>query len=548
MAITPNTELYLIKSPLELDNKNQLTFATKQAQANYFLSLPKLETYQFTYQRKDGVIRYPAHIDSIIEYNYVMYKNNNYTDKWFYAYIDKMEYINDNMTNIYISTDVYQTWMFDIDVKRSFVIREHVNDDTFGLNTVPESLETGEYIQNGDMTPFTYLRNSVDWTHGYYPSEFITCVGSNRDLTVSSFDPLYGGLSPGFFSGVGYYVFPMEADFSHCLKKLSDAGHIDAIESVFLIPKSWLYTNPTWIEPFGTGVYKVGYPDIDNILNCGGKNIDIQMKNSIDGYTPVNKKLLTSEYNYLYVTNYTGADTTYKYEHFVGTTGGVKSCNFQLRGSIGPGCSIELVPSQYYKSNDLYQAASYSLPAPKLPLCNWNSDQYTNWLAQTGVNRALSIAGSVVSGVAGAAMIATGAGAGIGAGLIVGGIGGIISQAAQVHEHSYAPNSTSGSLNSSDINFINSRCFGFYPMSIKAEFARKIDRIFSAIGYRVNEMKIPNITGRTNWNYVQTQACAILGDVPQEDLQTIKDMFDSGVTFWHNPSTFLDYSQNNAII
>ena len=85
-------------------------------------------------------------------------------------------------------------------------------------------------------------------------------------------------------------------------------------------------------------------------------------------------------------------------------------------------------------------------------------------------------------------------------------------------------------------------------MSVSASMARKIDRTFSAIGYATNEIKIPNITGRRNWNYVRTKAAAILGDIPQKDLQTIKDMFDNGVTFWHNPATFLDYSQNNDII
>ena len=238
----------------------------------------------------------------------------------------------------------------------------------------------------------------------------------------------------------------------------------------------------------------------------------------------------------------------YKYELFKGTTGGVKSCTFKLTASLIPGCSIEMYPNNYEENGNRYQGCSYALPAPKLPLCNWNSDQYTNWLAQSGVNRALSYTGSAISIVAGGALMATGAGSGIGAGLIAGGIGGIVNQVAQQVEHSYAPNSNSGSLNNSDVNFINSRCFGFYPMCIKTEVARKIDGIFSAIGYKVNEMKIPNVTGRENWNYVQTHACAILGDVPQEDLQTIKDMFDSGVTFWHNPATFLDYSQNNAII
>ena len=147
-AITPQTDLRLLKCPIESDNRNQMTFSSKQTQYNYFNSLPKMEVDNFTYQRKDSVIRFPAHIDSILDYNYVMYQNEAYTNKWFYAFITNMEYVNDNMTYITIKTDVYQTWQFDIQWKRSFVEREHVNDDTIGKNLLPENLETGEYVVN----------------------------------------------------------------------------------------------------------------------------------------------------------------------------------------------------------------------------------------------------------------------------------------------------------------------------------------------------------------------------------------------------------------
>ena len=146
MAITPQTDIRLLKVPFGLDNKNQLTFANEEAQTNYFLGLEYTETERTSYQRKDNLIRYPAHIDSIINYNYVMYKNSNYTDKWFYAFITKMEYVNNNMTYIYIQTDVFQTWQFNLIYKSCFIEREHVNDDSVGKNTVPEGLETGEYI------------------------------------------------------------------------------------------------------------------------------------------------------------------------------------------------------------------------------------------------------------------------------------------------------------------------------------------------------------------------------------------------------------------
>lgn len=546
MAVSPNTILYLLKSPIELDNLNQLTFASKQAQENYFLSLPKIEVDKITYQRKDSVIRFPAHIDSIIEYNYCMYQNSNYTNKWFYAFIEHMEYVSDTCTLITIKTDVYQTWMFDINIKRSFVIREHTNNDTFGANTVPENVETGDFIQNGDMIDFTYLTESFE--HSYFPYEFYICIGSNRDLNDGvTFSPIPGDSVGGIFSGVKYFLFEDAADATTCLGELNRLGYISAVESIFLVPKDFEPDTSHFVTPTGQS-YKVGYPDIDKILTMNNREINIDMKTTLDGYTPVNNKLLTSQFNYLYVTNFTGADTIYKYEYFKGHLNEFDSCKFGLNAALIPGCSIELIPLEYQETGNRYAESTYTLPAPKLPLCNWNNDQYTNWLAQSSVNRTLQTVTSAGSILVGTALMATGAGSLVGAGMVAGGIGGIVNQMAQMSEHSYAPNSNSGSLNNSDINFVNSRVFGFYPMSIKAEMARKIDRYFSAVGYRTNEMKIPNITGRLNWNYVQTEAACITGAVPQEDLQEIKDMFNNGVTFWHNPATFLDYSQSNGII
>lgn len=127
MVIAPNSNITLLKVPLELSNKNQLTFSNKQAQFNYFNSLTKIELENATYQRKEGVIRFPELIDNLYEYNYVMYQNESYSDKWFYAFITNMRYLNDNVTEISITTDVFQTWQFDLEFKQSFVEREMIN-------------------------------------------------------------------------------------------------------------------------------------------------------------------------------------------------------------------------------------------------------------------------------------------------------------------------------------------------------------------------------------------------------------------------------------
>lgn len=167
--IIPHTDIRLIKCPLTLNNKNQLTFTTKAKQEEYFLSLAYEEDDNAQYQRKDGVIRFNRQMDDIIEYNYCMYKNENYSNKWFYAFVIGMKYINDNMTEVSIITDVFQTWQFDIIYKQSFIEREivPVASDTPGNYLYPEGLEFGELKIDGtanidDLEPWYVIAFSGD--------------------------------------------------------------------------------------------------------------------------------------------------------------------------------------------------------------------------------------------------------------------------------------------------------------------------------------------------------------------------------------------------
>lgn len=196
MAITPDTDIRLLKVPFELDNKNQLTFADIEEQTQYFESLEdNIEIDKCHYQRKDNVISFPAHIDTILNYNYVMYKNENYSNKWFYAFISDMKYENDNLTYITIKTDVFQTWQFDLIYKRMFVEREHVNSDLIGQHTIPENLETGELIIDEivkyNMGNNKYIIQCTEWIN--YQE------GDPKPLATN-----YGGI---FSAGRSIYMF-----------------------------------------------------------------------------------------------------------------------------------------------------------------------------------------------------------------------------------------------------------------------------------------------------------------------------------------------------
>ena len=537
-AITPQTELRLIKCPIESDNRNQITFASSTAQYNYFNGLPHLTVDNFTYQRKDNVIRYPAHIDSIMGYNYVMYQNEAYTNKWFYAFITDMEYINDNMTLISIKTDVYQTWMFDMVWKKSFIEREHVNDDTVGLHTIPEKLETGEYVCNSKSTLFSGNDTYI----------CIACADVPDDLGKTN-TLFYNGI----FSGTQIFLFETYLSAANFIRAMDLDEKQAAIVSVFLAPIS-LFTGLTITFVNGsitTGGQTIQFQycrlPVSSTHALMNTSSSITVPSTIDGYTPKNNKLKTSPYSYFYVSNNVGADTTFKYEEFTNN-----SAVFKTVGAITPGCSIRCVPTNYKKladSGNSMNSFNAGITVGKYPICSWNNDTYTNWLTSNSVNLGWKAVGGVAGIIGGAALIASGAGAGVGIGMIAGGIGMISNTLMETYNHSLVPDQAQGNTNSGDVAYSAEKMeVVAYKMSIRAEMAAVIDNYFSMFGYQVNSLKIPNITGRTNWNYVKTNGANIQGDIPENHLNEIKTIFNNGVTLWHNPTTYLDYSQSNTIV
>ena len=138
--VEPKGMIYLCKTPLENDYKNQLTFTDSTAQENYFNSTIVKSYSEYTYQRHDSAVKVGANIDDIINCNYMFYRNVGFSDKIYYCFITDMVYVNENCTLITFETDVFQTYQFDIEYKMCFTEREHVNDDTLGINTVPENV------------------------------------------------------------------------------------------------------------------------------------------------------------------------------------------------------------------------------------------------------------------------------------------------------------------------------------------------------------------------------------------------------------------------
>lgn len=269
---------------------------------------------------------------------------------------------------------------------------------------------------------------------------------------------------------------------------------------------------------------------------------NIAKPTSVDGYTPVNKKVLTSEYNYLVVSNNNGTSETFNYEDFTSTT-----CNFNIYGMASYGGQVILTPSNYGNASGLFYS-DYKLVGGKFPPSDYIKDNYRIWLQKNSINIDLGIAGGLIETAVGSVRTIAGDLGGIAN--IGSGLGSILGTMKEMYMHSKLPPTSATSVNIGDLNTAqHSNGFSFTQMCIKSSYAKIIDNFFSVYGYKVDEVKIPNITGRLNWNYVKTIGSIVESNVvPDKYLNEFKEMLNNGVTFWHNPSTFLDYSQSNSIV
>ena len=70
-AITPDSYIKLVR--FDVTKENQITFPDGVAQVNYFRDeLEGVVLEASSYQRKDYKVRFPAGIDSIEKYNYMI--------------------------------------------------------------------------------------------------------------------------------------------------------------------------------------------------------------------------------------------------------------------------------------------------------------------------------------------------------------------------------------------------------------------------------------------------------------------------------------------
>lgn len=537
MLITPQTTIKLMDTKLTEDNENQLWFSSQDNQLAYFEGVPSLLIENCTYQRDGTSIRVPYNIEQIRHYNYCEYKNQAYTNKTFFAFITGMSYLNENTTLVNLKTDVWQTYMFNLILQPCFVEREHVDDDGFGKNTIPENLEIGP--------PMIQEVVNMDWAD---PDKCLYCMQVSDFPTGANITDVPIRIYNGMVSGTYFLVFLRNNsdEINKWINAYVNDQKQDAIIALFPIPAAMAYppTTEAQIQKLtssissNTYIFKEGS---GSPYLLASYQIPSSFGNLFEGYQPKNNKLYTYPYCYFYLDTFAGSTVEYRYEDFSGGP-----VTFDLMGTLTTGGEFRVVPHNLRNSQSTKNNNAYGMTMASMPLGSWNNDTYNNW-------RALNMDAINIDARTDAISSFLSTGSDIWNLNLIGAAqneveyqGRVARRMNQVKVASKMPNQARGDTGSRNLNWSFEAGGGaFYRMSIKGEYAKKIDDYFSAFGYQVNSFKVPNVWGRKNWNFVKTLGANIVGNLPQEAIIELKECLDRGITFWHNPATMLDYTQPN---
>ena len=498
-------------------------------------------SYSFIRSEK-GVIKTSFSYNDALKCNYMAFQNPDYSNKWFFAFIDDVEYANDGTAKIYYTIDEYSTWFDYWNPEPCFVEREHVTNDAIGLHTLPEGLECGEYVINVTGDVETNLHTTE-----------LICIGVSwlpDNTPYYTPNRVYGGV----FSGMSYILFKFTESAAKFIQAYADLGKLENIINIFMIPISIAnvdYTDGWSIGELGnqTGINFRVLPNTAGVVTIRN-DITLTSPSTLNGYSPKNNKLFCYPYNCLTITNNVGTQAEYRYEDFVNNTP-----VFSLIGVPSPSCSVWLFPNNYKKSDNVRGGYNWGIPVAKYPMGSWNGDQYTNWMTQNGINiLGNRIDAPTAHAIGGSLQALTGA-ATKQYGSIFEGFGQMFGAVQEQYRASMIPNTIGGQVNSGDVCYAyNKMSPTYYKMSIKEEYARIIDDWFSRFGYKINRVKLPNQIGRTYWYYVKIGAGENIGystntdrSVPAASMEVINNIYRAGVTNWHDHSNIGNYNLDNSL-
>lgn len=466
-------------------------------------------------------LRIPAVADDVYDCNYIMFQNQPYGQKWFYAFIRKVNFVSPNCTKIDYEIDWFQTYMCDFEIHPCMVLREHLSaaEDKPFANTVPEPIQVTKYTLDTANIYEWQISNGLpggSWiTVAIIPNTLIVGIIEGIGFPVVSKGALYGGI----YNGAWYLSCPALTATTLIPTLIEALAAVDCAEqicNIFMTP-----CTPT----VGTASFDV---DVTTDIDTTNETFTV-----VDGtYTIRNKKLLSYPFTYIEGSSDSGDSVVYKPE-LAGEGNFSGRANILAINTFGMRFTPNYMGSRACPDNALTYTCTVN--------CTWAGQSYeqatianaTRFLTRTatgmisgGVMGAMTNAGDAEKGGAavGAAAGAVGAGLSSLSQFINDTVNGAFEGPVQ---HFNPPGSDALAYS------IGLRGFWFKRYCPTAENLQRLDQFFDLFGYAVNTCKMPNLKTRAKWNYVQLQKPCITGSVPVQGMDAIKAAFARGVRLWH---------------
>lgn len=509
--IEPSTQIWLYNNiPFDLDYKNVVDFSTGNRQAYFNGKLANY--YQNTlYIEKNGSVSIPLNVGELKNVNYVRYNNNN-GEGDIYAFIISKKFVNQGSTRLELKTDIWQTNLNNYVLKDSFVVREHSATDEIGDNVIPEPITGDRVISHNKKILFS----------GAYKTLVVLSkpLKEDEDLTTNIYNK----------PACNYYVVDSN-DLTYFLMALDYRGLADTVIGCYylIIKTGYNLSNDFQLHVSENGSTKtITYNRILSVHTLTDTEHH-PINNDLDGYTPKNKKMFTYPYNYMIITD-GETEQIYRYECFKN----IDNITFRRETVIDSSPSYFIAPQQY--NGEVVNENEYFI-YNKIAMPPTNSDSYKNYIAENRNSMALGLITSIGSTALG---VATGNPL-----ALVGGVGGLATTMARHIDNENAVEKQRQRMSDMTplavgihINLIQ-KC-------LSSEQAKMVDDYFTKFGYATNEIKIPNLNSRPIFNYIEILEPNIY-NVPYEDVTEFKQIFNTGVTIWHNGNNYLNYSLENGV-
>lgn len=652
MYIAPNTTLYILKNiPLGKDYENTVYYPDAASQAAAFMKYSKFQLNNYSYQRAQlGTIRVELKYEQLYDCNYLMFKNTNFENKWFYAFITGVSYINNDVSEIYYEMDVMQTWCYDYSFLDSFVERRHATYDALFDNNKLEGLNTGDFWRR---------RSQLTYELKYYECILASQlpkagVGDNAKY----YHGRMGSGATGLAVGCQIYFITTQQpndSLSTTIDKYNNDGIADAIIAYYIAPNDFVINTQAWNTSYNAtsfGTYnirnwKLATSQFDKLVitNHQGETLEIKPEtiassnwiiapsgaaasyelhcnvitsgypigtarleviNAINTPSEADNSIQYSNFptmafasdafktwwaqnknNYIatlnsiersYDTNQQIAQNQYSIAQRSAQAGAAQSrnsANAQLANATAANNASLAAAQRSFNTGEANRIAqggtgvignllglniggAVSAGVNALAAQNTAQTDLANTQAQLGVAQAnaQNSAGAILanSQIAMSAAMKNAA-----EGLASAQLSGLTAKQnavdqlmAKKQDVQNMPNSARGNAMCDVINFLlKDATFTIAQMTPAYGYLMDIDRYFDVYGYRQDRLykgsKLNTRMNRKHWSYLKTVGANIKGSFNAADMQTIRGIYDNGITTWDNLEDVGNYDLDNTI-